>query len=153
MSYHVTILRTRQGKPQPIGRDEVLAVVGARPELQVEAGKDGTLQITVRERGEERPLLIWEGGELWARDPDPDTLGLLVELAEPLGARVRGDELETYRSATETYTHPDDAAAIRLSEADVRRLKARSRVLSYLPPLLFFALALLYGYCARSGRR
>jgi hypothetical protein len=149
MSYHVTILRTHGGKQLPIGREEVVAAVESRPDLQASPGDDGTLDVTVKARGEESPVLVWQDGEVWTRNPDADTLRLMIELAEALGARVRGDELETYRSPTESYVHPDDAAAVWVAKADVSKLIARHRVMRFIPLVLFFALALLYGYCSR----
>lgn len=57
------------------------------------------------------------------------TLVLLLELAGLLHARVRGDELETYRTADETYVHPDDRAelaAVKRATSDILR-QARAR--------------------------
>ncbi len=36
----------------------------------------------------------------------------MIELSKKIGARVRGDELETYKSLEEVYTHPDDLKVI-----------------------------------------
>jgi len=152
MGYHVTTLRTRQGRPSPIAREEVEATVGARPALQASPGEGRTLEVTVKALGEESPLLVWQDGELWAKNPEAETLRLMLDLAGSLGARVRGDELETYRTPTETYVHPDDAALVRQANADVRKMIARARIKSFIPLAIFLAVVMLYGYCSRAGR-
>jgi hypothetical protein len=47
-------------------------------------------------------------GELWTSNPSMPLLEPMIELAGYLGARVRGDELETYRTVDDRYIHPDD---------------------------------------------
>lgn len=37
----------------------------------------------------------------------------MLDLADSLGARVRGDEFETYISNNNTYLHPDDISLIK----------------------------------------
>lgn len=52
----------------------------------------------------------------------------MLGLADELGARVRGDELETYRTPTETYRHRDDDAQRASDEALVSAMKRRQRI-------------------------
>ncbi len=56
------------------------------------------------------------GGQIATKVVEDDVLPVLLALAANLGARVRGDELETYRGLGDTYVHPDDAQAVALSE-------------------------------------
>ena len=48
----------------------------------------------------------------------------LLELARELGARVRGDEFETYATPDQTYAHPDDRRLAELARADSAKLLA-----------------------------
>jgi hypothetical protein len=80
-------------------------------------------------RGDEvRATLTWSDGEIWTKSPDDDVLAMLLQVANRLDARVRGDELETYRGVGDTYVHPDDRADRTTSERDIQRLLARRRL-------------------------
>lgn len=46
----------------------------------------------------------------------------MLEIASRLGARVRGDEYETYRSLTETYFDPEDLEEKKKAEEESREL-------------------------------
>ena len=127
MSYHVTILRTKEGTRIPISRGEIESVIASRKDLQAKPGRDGELYITPLAADHPGPTLIWEGGEIWSRNPDDATLALMLELAAAMGARVRGDELETYRTVDETYQHPDDRAEIEAAQREARENVRRTR--------------------------
>ena len=111
MGYHVTILRTRAGQVQHIGRNEVNQAVASMPgRLSVMPGRpERWLYQPVL--GEESGIIDYDAldGVLWANLPSDDLLALMIELAGKLAARVRGDEGETYRTVDATYAHPDDA--------------------------------------------
>lgn len=128
MAYHLTIVRTRDGTPVPITREETAAAVAARGGLATKDLPKGRWEIRAAGPGDVRSVLVWDDGEIWSRDPRPETIALMLELAARLGARVRGDEFETYRTPDDTYEHPDDAAAIAAARAETRRLRRRSRL-------------------------
>ena len=148
MSYHVAIVRTRNGARAPVSRAEVDALLSARPDLRSRPTDDGGLEII---RGD--TLLVFEHGEIWTKNPDDVTLALLLELAAPLGARVRGDEFETYRTVNETYVHPDDreqAEAARRESADVvRQTRARQRRLNAILIGIFVLICLIARWASR----
>jgi hypothetical protein len=101
MGYHVTILRTRGKEALPIAEDEIECAAATLPGWRYDRAArtlhgDGGLQ------------LWFQDGELWTKNPDDTTLECMIALAGVLGARVRGDEGETYRSLDDTYAHPDD---------------------------------------------
>jgi hypothetical protein len=111
MGYHVQIVRTRAGQPQPISREEVeaaLAAMGGR--LAIDRNHAADVQLIDPAKGDESELLILQDGELWTSTPGEPFIALMIELAEKLGARVRGEEYETYRGVDDVYDHPDDAA-------------------------------------------
>ena len=149
MGYHVTILRTENGKQVSIPRPQVEAVLATRADLEFSATGEGALEITVRSKGDASPLLIWEDGEIWAKNPDSETLGLMIELAGALNARVRGDEFETYRVVGETYRHPDDLKAIEATKRNLRRAKVNDWIVRLGIVAAIMASGLLYGYCTR----
>lgn len=108
MGYHVTILRTEAGRQQPITEDEVRrAIVPMAGRFEVFSG---TKQFWLHQPalGDDSEILVLSDGELWAKTPGEPFVALMIELAGYLGARVRGDEWETYRSVDDTYLHPDD---------------------------------------------
>lgn len=52
---------------------------------------------------------------------------MMLEVAAQLNARVRGDEFETYRLPTETYTHPDDLNDLQYAQACAEKTKKAAR--------------------------
>lgn len=110
VGYHVTILRTEAGVHQPITEDEVRsAIVSMAGRLDILPGaKEWCLGQPAL--GLESEALWMDDGALWATNPSEPFLALMIELAGLLGARVRGDEGETYRSLDDVYIHPDDKA-------------------------------------------
>jgi hypothetical protein len=154
MGYHVTILRSRARRQAPIARNEVEAAVAARSDL-VATPRGDELEITLPAEGGSSPLLIWQDGEVWTSNPDERTIQLMLELAEALGARVRGDELETYRTVNETFIHPDDEKDVRLARSSSNGLLWRSRIKGFIPILVLSLISLAYGFrlrhCASPG--
>ena len=111
MGYHVKIVRTVSGQARPITRDELERALGAmQGRLVFDAGQSSGTQLYEPAKGDASEILIFDSGELWASTPSDPFLSLMIELADLLGARVRGDELETYRTLDDVYQHPDDAA-------------------------------------------
>ncbi|SHH51761.1 hypothetical protein [Massilia sp. CF038] len=114
MGYHLTIMRTSGAQHVPILRHEIMAALPAlngRLTPWPTAGSE--LQLVDPQAGEASALLVFDeaAGELWSSGPDDSFLARMLALAGQLGARVRGDEGETYRTAQETYRHPDDGPA------------------------------------------
>jgi hypothetical protein len=118
MGYHVTLLRTRGNASLPIREDEIERAAATLPGWRYDrAGR------TLHGEGE---LQLWfQDGELWTKNPDDGALERMIALAGVLGARVRGDEGETYRSPDDAYAHPDDEddrrAAAAVSDQSARR--------------------------------
>lgn len=127
MGYHLTVLRTEGFRTLPIPRSEFVAEARRMPELILSVDETSAGYIRA---GELRATIFWTEGVLWTKVPDEDVVTVLISLAERLQARVRGDDLETYRSAHETYVHPDDAQHIAQRDAQVARIRFRERVWS-----------------------
>lgn len=141
MGYHITILRAPSA---PIQAGELAQAIG-RMSGRLAVDRDAQPDPVVYDpaKGEQGEIMVFEDGQLWAKNPSEEFLRLMIELAGLLGARARGDELETYRSADETYDHPDDreliTEAAQLSRELARRQRRRDWI-SRIAPLLVFAL-------------
>lgn len=148
MGYHVSILRTASGGMQPISEEEVRhAIVRMDGRLDIMPGKPEFF-LYRPELGEDSEILLLDDGELWAKNPGEPFLQLMIELAGHLGARVRGDELETYRSLEEVYVHPDDQAEWDAAHPPEPRRWIKSRAMreALLPPAVAVAIGLaIYG--------
>ncbi len=108
MGYHVTILRTDKGKKIPISQNEVEQLISSIDALKSKQDSLGRVLITDSTGVDTDLFLVWQDGEIWAKGPDEKTIQLMINIAEKLQARVRGDELETYSNSNETYIHEDD---------------------------------------------
>lgn len=142
MAYHVTILRTERGVQIPITREEVRKISSTRPELTIDESHPERLILT-RTVPNREDVLVWQDGNIWAVNPDKDLLQFMIDLAADLGARVRGDEFETYSSPERSYRHPDDRGeekeADRLTQQLIRR-RTKSQILLNLSIVAFFAI-------------
>ena len=124
MSYHVAILRTEGGRAIPITKEEVLKLAAAFPAWRYDEDQDALVSL----EGAEAPALWFSDGELWTKNPSRETLEAMLQFAKYIRGRVRGDELETYRTPTESYLHPDDATAKAESDAYGQALVRRMRI-------------------------
>lgn len=129
MGYHVRILRTQAGQELPISRDEVEVLarnIGAKIEPSSLRGAELDFVLPV-EQGARSYRFIFQHGQLWTNNPEEDELVAMIEVANRLNARVRGDEFETYRSANETYIHSDDKNELDQSEVVSKRAVQRTK--------------------------
>jgi len=126
MGYHVSILRTKNGQPSPISEMDVIAALKNDPRwIYEKSSSSATLS-----EPDKNDICLWlKDGELWTKNPDERGIDTMITLANLLDARVRGDELETYRTSTETYSHPDDQAAAnqaqQINDGYARRARRR----------------------------
>lgn len=143
MGYHVGIVRTK--KPHDtssIEVGEIVSVVQRQFGFEIEYDKSGGVRQLSRTADGEDVVLFYDDGELWTKNPEDNALQLMIEIANALGngARVRGDEGETYRSVTETYTHQDDVSE---AEGFKSALPHWKDIASKIPPVLI-AIAFIY---------
>jgi len=116
MGYHVTILRTRGEQAIPITLEEAAAIGTSVPGWRYDEKHHALVSTDSHDS-----LVLWHSdGELWTKNPEGDAIAKMLVVAGRLGARVRGEEFETYRTPDETYTHPDDAARKSRTEKESR---------------------------------
>lgn len=153
MSYHITILRTQGGQKEGISLPEVKTAVASMPDLRIKSTAGGHLEISTFTHDNQEALLVWKEGEIWTRNPERDTLQIMLKLAEKLNARVRGDEWETYRTPEESYRHQDDLAAIQVAYQEAKQfigmIKRKRWLVSGAIIGGFIILGLVVGYFSR----
>lgn len=120
MGYHVTILRSNQGKQLAISLDEAVSAAAS-----IEGWRYTETPPTFEYRCAEGTCSLWyQDGELWTKNPDGWCINAMLALAGRLQARVRGDEWETYDTGR-TYLHPDDVALQKEANAQGEALHSR----------------------------
>ena len=135
MGYHVTILRSANGAELPIAWSEIETLAEHFPGaclVRSPHNSDPTAATFVVTRDGVEHCLWYTDGTLWAKTPDERTLAVMLDIAAALNARVRGDELETYRSDGSSYFHPDDAAALRAAKEADAQLRRRMQFWNWL---------------------
>lgn len=125
---------------QPLQRAALEALAARRADVALREADIGTKAgrdlVIVDPTGRIPGELLFIDGRLQIRDPAPETLQWMIELAEVLGGRVVDNTLMTYRTATDTYRHPDDADARKHLAGAIREARrldqspARARVYS-----------------------
>lgn len=132
MAYHVEILRSQNGKRVPITRSDVDSLMTLVPGTRVTQSnlKDAEVELVVPTNDNESFRLTLQHGTLWAKNPVDSEIQAMIDIGNRLGARVRGDEFETFRTANETFVHPDDREELELarsSGADIRQSVRRKQ--------------------------
>lgn len=103
MGYHLTILRSANGRQLPIPLEEAtLAARGLGWEFHDDPP---TFALSLSEG----TAVLWhQDDELWTKNPEEWAIAPMVALAGVLGGRLRGDEFETYGVHGNTFLHSDD---------------------------------------------
>lgn len=148
MGYHVSILRTSASRVDPIGRDAFIRAFCEEEAFRDSASSDDEFVFVLPDGSTAR--LRFLDGEAWTANPDEAMIELMLRIADRLGARVRGDELETYRSPSETYCHPDDRRAQDAATKECDAIVRRTRRKNLLVNGAIFAVFVVIGVIARS---
>ena len=137
MGYHVSILKTDKNRKIPIDFNELELLVSSFNGLKFENDVlcvDGV------------PFVWLDNGILWCKNPDESKIDLMVRFADRIGARVRGEYYETYRSGHSAYTHPDDIELIeaaKVASQSLRRSTKRKSIV--LNAVIFGSFLLIVG--------
>ena len=121
------VLGSGPSRLQPIAHAQLQDLAARRSDVELRLAETGTIAmrdtVLIDPTGGVPGELLFIDGRLQIRDPEHVTLEWMIELAAELGGRVRDNTLKTYKTAHDTYRHPDDEAA-RLQLAQTIR-KAR----------------------------
>ena len=153
MGYYLTIVRTNGEKQNPISKDEIVSLVNSGESYSFE---DHGNYLNIRKTSESGQdfYFIYQDGLVWIKNPEPEHVDALVDVAKILGGRVRGDEFETYISSNETFVHPDDLRLIEQAKAISKATKkSRNRRQLFINGsifLIFGLLALLVGFLSKN---
>ncbi|MBK8475163.1 MAG: hypothetical protein IPL39_02325 [Opitutaceae bacterium] len=127
--------------------------VAALADVPALVGGPASRQAEYRREGKVRATLRWREGEIWTAVAEPDVIAVMLQLAERLRARVRGDEFETYRTPHESYLHPDDRAEKERADAVSRSMGRASRRRQWVAHACIFGtfavLMVIVGHCSR----
>lgn len=132
MGYHVSILRTQSGVSEPIGQDEIRQAISRMNGQIAIAPNKAELELYLPEQGDDGEALWYTDGELWTSNPSDRMIALMIELASHLGARVRGDEGESYRTVNDTYVHPVDILSAKPGSSTESSAGSRPTVRSFI---------------------
>lgn len=129
MGYHVAILRTRNGQTIPITKSEVDSLVASLPgsRIQLDERNKNVLNVVITKDGKDVSWLAFQDGKLWTKNPEDNEIQVMIDIAKQLGARVRGDEFETFHTPTETFSHPDDKLNIQRAEESAKQIRKTAR--------------------------
>lgn len=129
MGYDVSIIRTIGGRRKRILPEEIAAFTQRKPDWFF----DESAQTLERRSGNEAGFWLSTSDlEITAKEPTEAQTALMIEVAQALNARVRGDNLETYRSPTETFDHPDDARLLQQANGVASLPSMSARVSNYI---------------------
>jgi hypothetical protein len=126
MGYLVTVVRTVGKERVPIAREELARAVSNLAQMLLTRDHEGRPVIAILRDGKADPALTLHHGEIWANSPDRATLQAMIELAQLLKARVRGDGFETYRTVDDVYDHPDDHDEKNAAEQAMHNVRRRA---------------------------
>lgn len=122
------VLGAGPSRANPLRLEQLVALARQRTDVEVRVGDTGSRAerdwVLVDPNGKARGVLTLIDGRLLTPNPDPTTLQWMLDLAEALNGRVVDSTRRTYRTPTETYIHPDDAAARRRLVREVRRARS-----------------------------
>lgn len=129
MGYHVQIIRKQRGMPSPISRFEIEELARTTPGLRIEPSslKAAEFDLVISRGDKDVSRLTLQNGELWTKNPEDDEIEAMLDLAEKLEARVRGDDFETYKNLSETFLHPDDVEEKEIAYKEGDKLSAAQR--------------------------
>jgi hypothetical protein len=118
MGYHVNILRGKEPELSPILKSEIEELVKHFPDLRIERpiSKSAELDLVISKDGADISRFTLQDGKIWTKNPDEIGIQAMINIAKYLGARVRGDEFETYESLDNTYIHPEDRDEARFAQ-------------------------------------
>jgi len=106
MGYDLHIVRGLDHYENPahqIAAEEWLAYIKSDPELQLANYNGPNFALWSGQSEYPDPWLDWFGGAIYSKNPDEAIITKMLQIAERLGAQVRGDDGEIYTSPTDFH--------------------------------------------------
>lgn len=147
MGYHVSIIRETSNSAVIRAEEVERLAQKFRASVVAPSIQGSDLEVVIPHSDGELRLSLSKG-ELWSVSPTPAELSIMIELADDLGALVKGDEGETYRTPIDAYQLANDQE----SEALSRTIRGRRRrgLAIYSAIIAFFVvMALLVHFIGR----
>ena len=114
MGYDVHITRAADWADNDgfeIPAEEWLRLVGQDPELELDPRNGPYFASWNGGPDPGASWLDWSGGDVFTKNPGPELLAKMESLADRLGARVQGDEGESYRGGEPPEDPPEEVPA------------------------------------------
>ena len=99
MGYDLHITRAEfwaENNGDRITEEEWLRVIERDNELAIDEANGPLFAVWGEETADYSPWLNWSDGNIFAKNPDKNTLAKMLQVADTLGATVQGDDGETY---------------------------------------------------------
>ena len=112
MGYDLHITRAEdwvESHQCPISAEEWLAMVASDPELQIDQQNGPYFAIWKgKSDGSDSGWFDWSAGRISTKNPDRAVLGKMLQLAGKLGAKILGDDGESYSSTDQGSDKPEE---------------------------------------------
>ena len=149
MGYHISLINTTKcdDKDKALYNFDILKnILINQFSLQEQLDNKGQFSFFYSPE-DENIVLFYKNNELWANTTDDNVIAILLAISSVLkdGTRVRGDNLETFKSVSETYIHEDDKLIYFIENNKVSKLKEIFyRYGGFVIPILFGLLTWIY---------
>jgi len=114
----------------PISREEILELIERDNSVSYKDRGD-YLNIKKITDASRELYFIYQDGVVWVKNPSREITQALIFIADKLGGRVRGDELETYISPDKVIVHPDDKHLVEQAQPIAKSTKKKETFVSY----------------------
>lgn len=120
MSYRISIIS--RDSQVPLEFENVRAIAANYNELEF-SQIDQVSCLVMKRIGGLEATLFWDdqNGELYTTHPETDIVAGMIDLADQIGGRVRGQNFESYKTPFETFEHPDDQLLIERAREEFKR--------------------------------
>ncbi len=126
MSYCISIIGG--SRETPLNFEAILRSIDSRSGFHP-FSRDDTFGVTLQRAGGLEVDLFWSEEEcsLYTTHPETDILAAMIDLAQAVNGRVRGQNFETYKTPYESYVHPDDQELIKQVKKSSAKIHRRAR--------------------------
>ena len=135
MAYHVSLINTNKkdiSSKLIMNKEKFKEFLFKEFNMKEEINKNGNLEFYYDKDDPSFTIFYTEGieGEYYINTTDDKHIEKLIAIAEKLndGTRVRGDEVETYKSLEDVYIHPDDVLLNNITFMDRIKIGVKANI-------------------------